>query len=322
MSNRRFNPFDSAARPALQLLQLDLYRRAGIEVWMLRLDKVHPLISGNKWYKLKYTLQELVRRGEKRVLTFGGAYSNHVHALAFAGQAMGIETIGVIRGEPAYAANPTLSDARGWGMQLEFVDRATYRSRRDPDFELQLHKRFGDFGLVAEGGFGPLGLLGCREIIAGLDGVAEFDLIGVAAGTGGTLAGLLAAKPVASRLLGFSALKGADFLRQDITALLQQAGEADPGGWALQLDAHCGGYARTTPLLAAFMAAFRQKTGVTLDPVYTGKMLLRFNQMVTDGEVAPGSRVLLIHTGGLQGLRGMEKTLYDQEHAHRGGLPL
>ncbi|ANG62327.1 hypothetical protein A8C75_07390 [Marinobacterium aestuarii] len=322
MTLPHFNPFDSVAVPVLQPLPLEFYRRAGVEVWMLRLDQVHPQVSGNKWYKLKYALQNLMERGERRVLTFGGAYSNHVHALAFAGKALGIETIGVIRGEPAYAANPTLSDARAWGMQLEFVDRATYRNKQDSAFEQQLRTRLGDFGVIAEGGFGPLGLAGCREIFAGLDGVAGFDLICVAAGTGGTMAGLIATRPASSRLLGFSALKGGEFLYADIAALLHQAGETDPGGWALQLDAHGGGYARTSPLLAAFMAVFQHKTGVALDPVYTGKMVLRFNQMVEQGEVAAGSRVLLIHTGGLQGLRGMEKTLYDQGSAYRGGLPL
>jgi 1-aminocyclopropane-1-carboxylate deaminase len=322
MTQSHFNPFGSVAVPVLHPLQLELYRRAGVNVWMLRLDQVHPQVSGNKWYKLKYALQDLIARGEGRVLTFGGAYSNHVHALAFAGQALGIETIGVIRGEPAYAANPTLSDARAWGMQLEFVDRATYRNRQDPAFEQQLRSRLGNFGLIAEGGFGPLGLAGCREIFAGLDGVADFDLICVAAGTGGTMAGLIAGKSASSRLLGFSALKGGDFLYANIAALLQLAGEDDPGGWGLQLDAHGGGYARTSPLLAAFMAAFQHQTGVALDPVYTGKMVLRFNQIVAQGEVAVGSRVLLIHTGGLQGLRGMEKTLYDQGSAYRGGLPL
>jgi 1-aminocyclopropane-1-carboxylate deaminase len=322
MTQSHFNPFGSVAVPVLHPLQLELYRRAGVNVWMLRLDQVHPQVSGNKWYKLKYALQDLIARGEGRVLTFGGAYSNHVHALAFAGQALGIETIGVIRGEPVYAANPTLSDARAWGMQLEFVDRATYRNRQDPAFEQQLRSRLGNFGLIAEGGFGPLGLAGCREIFAGLDGVADFDLICVAAGTGGTMAGLIAGKSASSRLLGFSALKGGDFLYANIAALLQLAGEDDPGGWALQLDAHGGGYARTSPLLAAFMAAFQHQTGVALDPVYTAKMVLRFNQMVAQGEVVAGSRVLLIHTGGLQGLRGMEKTLYDQGSAYRGGLPL
>ncbi|UTW13780.1 1-aminocyclopropane-1-carboxylate deaminase/D-cysteine desulfhydrase [Marinobacterium rhizophilum] len=317
-----FNPFESAPQVPLQPLELDLYSRAGVDVWLLRLDLAHSRISGNKWYKLKYTLQDLVERGERRVLTFGGAYSNHVHALAFAGQAMGIETIGVIRGEPAYASNPTLSDASAWGMQLEFVDRVTYRNKQDGAFRRQLRRRFGRFGLIAEGGFGALGLAGCREILAGLQGVPAFDLVCAAVGTGGTLAGLIASCPQNTRVLGFSALKGGAFLQADIAGLLQQAGVMDSGSWKLQLDAHCGGYGRISPLLAAFMPAFTHKTGVVLDPVYTGKMLLRFNQLVADGEVRAGSRVLLIHTGGLQGLRGMEKTLYDQGHAYRGGLPL
>ncbi len=322
MSSSLFNPFDYSPAAVLQPLSLDLYRRSGVDVWMLRLDLVHARISGNKWYKLKYALQDLVERGERRVLTFGGAYSNHVHALAFAGQAMGLDTIGVIRGEPAYASNPTLSDARAWGMQLEFVDRAAYRNRQDEAFQLQLQRRFGCFGLIAEGGFGPLALKGCREILVGLEGQGEFDLVCAAVGTGGTLAGLIVSRPENTRILGFSALKGGDFLYGDIAGLLQSAAEVDRGGWKLQLDAHCGGYGRISPLLAAFIEAFREATGVGLDPVYTGKMLLRFNQMVADGEIRAGSRVLLIHTGGLQGLRGMEKTLYDQGHAYRGGLPL
>ncbi len=307
MSQVQLPPFALSNPPHLQQLHLDIYRRARVEVWLLRLDAIHPHISGNKWFKLKYVLQNLIQQGQRSVLTFGGAYSNHIHALAYAGHTLGLETVGVIRGEPSSAANPTLADAQRWGMRLHFVDRATYRRRDDPDFLQQLHQRFTDFRIIAEGGFGPLALAGCRDILQQPGTSLRFDLICTAVGTGATLAGLIAARPAHSTLLGFVALKGGAFLYEDIKRLLVQSQAPDPGGWQLKLDAHCGGYAKVTPKLAAFMAAFERATGVALDPVYTGKMLLNFNQMVAAGEVAVGSRVLLIHSGGCRGLEEWKK---------------
>ncbi|MFC6668852.1 1-aminocyclopropane-1-carboxylate deaminase/D-cysteine desulfhydrase [Marinobacterium aestuariivivens] len=314
----------SLSPPLLQKLQLELYRRSRVEVWLLRLDTLHPQVSGNKGFKLKYALEEAQACGAARILSFGGAFSNHIHALAFAGFARGIDTIGVIRGESDYAGNPTLSDAASWGMRLHFVDRATYRRKAQQAFLSHLEGLFGPCYLIAEGGCGPLATRGCREILGQVpaEQLARFDLIAVAVGTGGTLSGLIASRPAHCRLLGFPVLKGAEFLFRDIRSQLADAGIADPGGWHLQLDAHGGGYGCVTTQLAAFLAAFERETGILLDPVYTGKMLLRFNQQVADGDVPAGSRVLLIHTGGLQGLRGMAKTLYDRRLAFQGALPL
>lgn len=315
---------DSSPPAVLQQLTLELYRRTGVEVWLLRLDRLHALISGNKGFKLKYALADAASSGLQRIVSFGGAFSNHIHALAYAGYERGIETIGVIRGEPEYAKNPTLSDAAGWGMRLYFVDRATYRQKSQADFLRQLEDRFGTFYLIPEGGCGPLATRGCSEILDWVPASRRegFDLIGAPVGTGGTLSGLIASKPARSRVLGYPVLKGADFLYRDIRQQLALAGVADPGGWELQLDAHGGGYGRVSSQLAAFIAALDRETGIALDPVYTGKMLLRFNQQVVQGEIRAGSRVLLLHTGGLQGLRGMAKTLYDRRQAFQGALPL
>ncbi|NVK41968.1 MAG: pyridoxal-phosphate dependent enzyme [Oceanospirillaceae bacterium] len=308
----------------LQPLPLRLYRRAGIEVSLLRLDELHPQVSGNKLFKLSYNLAAAVAAGHRRVLSFGGAFSNHLHALAYAGRALGLETIGVVRGEPAYADNPTLRDASEWGMHLHFVDRQAYRHKTSEQFLTALRARFGDFFLIGEGGRGELALKGCGQILEclGPDVLARTDLIGLAVGTGSTLAGLISARPGHCRLLGFPVLKGAEFLYSDVRDQLQQAGVSDPGGWRLCLDAHEGGYGRVSPQLAAFVPSFERETGILLDPVYTGKMLLGFNRLVAAGGVPAGTAVVLVHTGGMQGVRGMAKTLYDLRSAFCGALPL
>ncbi|WP_188860367.1 1-aminocyclopropane-1-carboxylate deaminase/D-cysteine desulfhydrase [Marinobacterium nitratireducens] len=317
-------PGVSGAPARLQPLLLPLYRQAGIEVSLLRLDELHSQVSGNKLFKLKYHLEQAMSAGYRRVISFGGAFSNHLHALAFAGRVMGLETIGVVRGEPGYADNPTLRDAADWGMRLHFVDRRTYRCKQTPEVADRLRDRFGDCYIIAEGGAGPPALQGCGEIFDAFPAgaLAGTGLVGLAVGTGSTLAGLVAARPEHCRLLGFPVLRGGDFLYRDIASQLREAGLADSAGWQLQLDAHEGGYGRVSLQLAAFLHAFEQETGICLDPVYTGKLLLGFNRLVVSGGIAAGTRVVLIHTGGLQGLRGMAKTLYDRRSAFRGALPL
>ena len=296
--------------PKASVVPVDLldFQKAGVRLDLLRLDRVHPLISGNKWFKLKYALEAVQHSKCQRVLSFGGAWSNHIHALAYAGREKGIETVAVIRGERPLQLSDTLIDAKDWGMSLEFVSREQYRNKNDELFLQQLRNKYGDYHLLPEGGSGEWVVKGCREILS-LCVTSDYDVVCCACGTGGTLAGLIAGKPKDLQVLGVPVLKGGAFLYQDIRRLLQQAGVDDPGGWELELGAHEGGYAKVTPELAESMQLFFDTTGVELEPVYTGKAFLALQRKVARGELARGSRVLLIHTGGMQGLRGMREVL-------------
>ncbi|WP_417222520.1 1-aminocyclopropane-1-carboxylate deaminase/D-cysteine desulfhydrase [Amphritea sp.] len=305
------NVLSSVAAPPtipVETIELPEFKQAGVQLDLLRLDLVHPLISGNKWFKLKYALQAVKSSACQRVLSFGGAWSNHIHALAYAGFEQGIETVGVIRGERPAVLSQTLIDAERWGMQLVFVSRLEYRDKDNAVFLSRLAEKYGEFHCLPEGGSGEWVIAGCLEIISLFD-AANYDLICCPCGTGGTLAGLIAGKPVGVSLLGVSALKGGEFLYHDIRGLLARAGIVDPEGWSLQLDCHEGGYAKVSARLAVAMQRFSQCSGVELEPVYTGKALLALLQKLEQGGFAPGDRVMLIHTGGMQGLRGMKETL-------------
>lgn len=274
---------------------------------ILRLDLLHPHLSGNKWYKLRLNLQAAKEQGHDTVLSFGGAYSNHLHALAAAGRMQGLKTIGVVRGEPAVPSNATLTFARQQGMELYHVTRADYRSKNDPAFLARLQERFGDFFLIPEGGANVAGVQGCADIakllnwsapVAAMSSPSE-RVVALACGTGTTLAGLLLGREEDYRILGISALKG-DFLENDVRMALQSCGVADPGNWRITQEWHGGGYARFSPELLDFIRGFQQRTGIPLEPVYTGKLLLGLYRMLERGEFPPGTEIIAIHTGGLQ----------------------
>ncbi|WP_286238175.1 1-aminocyclopropane-1-carboxylate deaminase/D-cysteine desulfhydrase [Neptuniibacter halophilus] len=300
--------FDACPRVPLQHLQHPVLLQAGVSVALLRLDQTDAVVSGNKWYKLKYNLEWACEQGFRRVLSFGGAYSNHIHALADAGRAMGLETIGMIRGEPAYAANPTLRDAAQWGMQLHFVSRDEYRRRHDRAYIEELAERFPDACIVPEGGSNALAVKGAMEIVTPdlLDSVRP-DQIVLACGTGGTLAGVALSCPQVE-VLGIPVLKNAGFLRQDIADLMAQVTPQPAGNWRLDLEGHGGGYARTSAELLQFIRETERLCAVPLDQVYTGKMLMRLFQLIGQGVYPRGSRILAVHTGGLQGRRTLPHT--------------
>lgn len=296
----------SARQIELQRVRIPLFERRAVQVYLLRLDQIHPMVSGNKWFKLRYNLRTAKTQGYSRVLSFGGAYSNHLHALAWAGNCAGLETVGVVRGEPAYAQNPTLKDAADWGMRLHFVNRETYRRRDDPLYHKELLAMYPGSFIVPEGGSNALAVKGFADLfeMPCWQQVSTPDWIVTACGTGGTLAGLVAAKPDSARALGIAVLKGADFLQNDVRALLQGVGAEDPGGWQIDLQGHEGGYARRSEALVAFMEQFTSDTGIELDPVYTGKMMFRLHKLVEQGTFAAGDIIVAVHTGGLQGCRG------------------
>lgn len=250
---------------------------------------------------MKYNLQEAKQEGLP-ILTFGGAYSNHIAATAYAGKEAGIPTIGVIRGEELEdrPRNPTLAQAEKDGMQLHFTDRASYREKTSSSFLRSLERKFGKFYLLPEGGTNALAVKGCSEILGPDD--TSYDFLCVAVGTGGTLAGLAQAAIPKQRVLGFPALKDPG-LRKTICNFVPK------GNWELVEGYQEGGYAKVSPELVSFINAFRRETGILLDPIYTAKMMRGILDMVATGNIPGGSRVLAIHTGGIQGIAGVNAKL-------------
>jgi len=286
-----------------QHIDMPLLREKGITLYVKREDTIHPFISGNKYRKLKYNLLETKKQGKDTLLTFGGAFSNHIAATAYAGHEQGLKTIGVIRGEELasqWQNNPTLKMAHEHGMQFHFVSRSDYRLKNESSFLQNLASRFGDFYRLPEGGTNELAVKGCAEILTQDD--ADFDFICSAVGTGGTLAGLINASRPHQTVLGFPALKG-DFLIEEIRTFAQNQ------RWQLVTDYHFGGYAKVDQQLIAFINRFKSETGIALDPIYTGKMLFGIFEDVKKGVFSPGSQILAIHTGGLQGIYGMNLVL-------------
>lgn len=269
----------------------------GIEVYVKREDVLHKEISGNKFRKLKYNLAEARELGFAKLLTFGGAYSNHIAAVSAAGRDYGFETIGVIRGEELqekYLENATLKKAEKDGMQFEFVTRTQYRDKNNVDFLQQLKNKFGAFYLIPEGGTNNLAVKGCEEIVTEADKV--FDFICCSVGTGGTISGIINTLKLHQQAIGFPALKG-DFLQEDIKKYAKNK------QWKLVTDYHFGGYAKINDELKQFMKQFFKKYLISLDPVYTSKTFFGVIDLISKGYFKPDSKILIIHTGGLQGLQ-------------------
>ena len=277
--------------------KIDFENPYKIELYIKREDVLHNEISGNKFRKLKYNLIEAKELGFTKLLTFGGAYSNHIAAVAAAGRDYGFETIGIIRGEELqgkYLENPTLKKAFENGMQFSFVSRTQYRDKTNPDFLVELKQQFGDFYLIPEGGTNELAVKGCEEILTTDDDL--FDFICCAVGTGGTISGIINSLQPHQKALGFPALKG-DFLFDEIRKY------AKNDRWDLITDYHFGGYAKINEQLKQFMDQFYKKYLITLDPVYTSKLTFGVIDLISKGYFKPYSKILLIHTGGLQGLQ-------------------
>ena len=300
---------DLLASP-LHRLDLPALTRAGVQLFLKRDDLIDPHFGGNKWRKLKYNLRKAREMNARALLTFGGAYSNHIHAVAAAGQKFGMQTIGVIRGEAASASNTTLTFAQACGMHLHFVDRAHYQKKTDSAWLLQLEDEFGPFYHLPEGGSNGLALPGCAEIVGELDLQlpSGYDVLAVPLGSGGTLAGLVSGMVGrASQVQGYAVLKGEADLAQRVTQLLAGAGVGNAASWRIDSRYHFGGYARCDAELFGFLNEFRQTTGVQLDPIYNGKMLYGLLENIRRGEFARGTRIVALHTGGLQGWVGIAR---------------
>ncbi|MEX0290058.1 MAG: 1-aminocyclopropane-1-carboxylate deaminase/D-cysteine desulfhydrase [Flavobacteriaceae bacterium] len=286
-----------------QRIHLPVLDKLKLSLFLKREDQVHPTISGNKYRKLKYNLIRAKEQAHNTLLTFGGAYSNHIHATAHAGKEYGFKTIGVIRGEELtqnWKQNPTLVEAHDAGMEFRFVSRSKYREKNTGHFLQELQEVYNRFYLIPEGGTNDLAVRGCEEILT--KGDQTFNFICSSVGSGGTLSGLINASAAHQTVLGFPALKG-DFLQKDIRKFVRNK------NWALLLEYHFGGYANMNEELINFINDFRKKTQIQLDPVYSAKMMYGILDLAEKGYFPEHSKILAIHTGGLQGIKGMNMKL-------------
>ncbi len=286
-----------------QEIELPILREKNISLFIKREDLLHPIVSGNKFRKLKYNLLEAGRQQHHTILTFGGAFSNHIVATACAAKDKGFDTVGIIRGEELkenFLENPTLKLAHQHRMRFKFISRAAYKKKEDFGFLEKLKLEYGRFYALPEGGTNQLAIKGCEEIL--IDSDHDFDVICCSVGTGGTVSGLINSTRPGQHVLGFAALKG-DFLNEDIRKF------AIKKNWDLISKYHFGGYAKMNGELVKFLNDFKDKTNIALDPIYTGKMVYGILDLIRNDEFKPGTRILAIHTGGLQGIAGMNQKL-------------
>jgi 1-aminocyclopropane-1-carboxylate deaminase len=292
----------SAMAAPLQPVHDALPDAHGVRLRVLRLDLLHRYISGNKWFKLRPVLEQAQAQGQHTLLSFGGAWSNHLLALAAAGQQGGFHTIGLVRGEVLRPLNPVLAAAEAFGMQLVPVSRGDYRERHSLAFLQALQERWPQARIIPEGGATLEGVLGCQEIARALYWSAPARgprLVQLATATGTTLAGLVSALDARVRVEATLVLKGEDLLSAQVRQWLAQLPPGPRAQWEILTGWHGGGYARRCPELDSFIAGFSARTGIPLEPVYTGKMMWSVYGRIASGEIPPGSDVIAIHTGGI-----------------------
>lgn len=284
-----------------QTLHHSVLTEKQVKLAVLRLDLVHEEVSGNKFFKLKYNLEEAKKLGKTTLLSFGGAFSNHILALSAAAKVSGMKSIGIIRGEESSKTNPTLSQAEENGMSLHFVSREEYRRKTESDFILALEKTYGDFFLIPEGGTNAFAIQGTQEILD--ERHAPFSHVATSIGTGGTFAGLSTRILKNQILLGFPALKG-PWIKEEIQHLLESESIQPKGQYKLIEDYHFGGYANWKPELIEYIRWFWREFNIPLDPIYTGKMAFGIWDLIKRDFFPPDSNIFMIHTGGLQGNAG------------------
>ena len=278
----------------------DVLEKAQLRLFIKREDLNHDFVSGNKWWKLKYNLQKAKELGHETLLTFGGTFSNHIYATAAAAKELGFKSIGIIRGEKILPLNETLAFAESGGMKLHFVTREEYRSKTSSEFIDHLKKTFGDFYLIPEGGTNELAIKGCaefaREKLSGLD----FDFLCLPVGTGGTMAGIVAGLEGKKKVIGFSVLKNGDFLKEGVKKSIKYFFEKELPGWRIETDYDFGGYAKHTNELDQFILRMSQQHKLPLDFVYTGKMVAGVFDLISKNYFPKGSKIVMLHTGGLR----------------------
>ena len=296
-----------------QQIHLPLLTEKKIALFLKREDEIHPFVSGNKFRKLKYNLLEAKKQQHKTLLTFGGAFSNHIVATAVAGNLCNFKTIGIIRGDElgvdflkTLENNSTLREAHKNGMTFEFVSREEYQQKKSSNFIEKLKQKYGNFYLIPEGGSNQLAVKGCEEILTINE--ANFHYICSSVGTGGTIAGLINSATGLQKVIGFPALKGS-FLAKEIALFTK----VSKNNWSLNTNYHFGGYAKISEELIEFINYFTSETGILLDPIYTGKLLFGILDLIKKDEFPENSSILAIHTGGIQGIAGVNQKLKRQQ---------
>lgn len=291
----------------IQKIEDALIAEKKLTLYIKRDDLIHEHISGNKWRKLKYNLENLKA---DRILTFGGAFSNHIAACAAICHDLNIKSIGLIRGEESENLNATLSLAKDLGMQIEYLSRKEYRKKEDPEFLKSLKKKYGNPLIIPEGGANIQGLKGSAEMLDEID--IDFDIILSAVGTGATIAGMSMALKEDQSAIGIVVLKGAEYLENEISGLLKSTLSEESAAKSMKritLDHqyHFNGYAKINDELVAFMRSFYDRHAIKTDPVYSGKSLFALYDMIQKDKFSPGSTIIYYHCGGLQGIKGMEE---------------
>jgi len=298
--------FVDLANSPLQQLHSTFLEQAEIQLYVKRDDLIHPQFGGNKWRKQKYNLIHASQQNFDTLLTFGGAWSNHIYATAAAARHFGFNSIGIIRGEKHTPLNATLSFAESCDMQLHYVSRAEYRKKHEAAFQQKLKQQFGEVYILPEGGSNALALKGCEEIVQEINDEIKqpFDVICCASGTGATLAGLVKALKPEQSAIGFSALKGGAFLNDEVKKFLGDKHQSK--NWRIETDFHFGGYAKINDDLIHFMRDFEAQYGFALDAVYTGKMFYGLFDLIKNKHFKAGSSIVTVHSGGLQGNKGFK----------------
>lgn len=305
----------------VQELQHPLFQKHNIRVSIKRDDLIHPIISGNKWRKLKGNIAQAKELGKKGIISFGGAYSNHIHALAYACFKENLQAVGIIRGESHYQNNYTLKWAAHWKMQLRFVDRKTYKRRYDSEYLQTIEDQYKNYLVVPEGGSNTLALLGVADVITELKQQSEYNTLMLPVGSGGTIAGLIAADNTSHNIIGVTVLKQGEYLTKEIIQLLPEQTKHYQN-WQLLHQYHCGGYAKFSKEDCQKINQFSAIVDVPFEPVYSGKMVLALLDLVEQGFFPSGHKIMLVHTGGLQGLGGLaERGLIEAEQWHLPSVP-
>ncbi len=289
--------------PSLQEINELFLSEKGIKLYLLRTDLYHPLISGNKFYKLKYNLEEARKQKKEAILTFGGAFSNHIAATAFAGKEDGFKTIGIIRGEEIRELSSTLQQAKKDGMQLEFVSREFYRNK-EALLNYVSEKYGNECYIIPEGGANALGIKGCMEITENIN--MTFDFICAPCGTGTTLTGIINTLKPNQNAIGFQILKAEKYIETEIEKWMNELQIENKPNWQINENYHLGGYAKITEELKTFVKTFYLQHHIQLDYVYTGKMIFGIYDLIKAGKIKNDTSIIAIHTGGVQGNKGFE----------------
>lgn len=287
----------------IQKIKSDFITSKGVELFVYRLDLNHPHISGNKMYKLMYNISAAKASNKKTLLTFGGAFSNHIAATADAGREQRFNTIGIIRGEAPAELNSTLKFAKGCGMELHFVSRTLYQNKKE--LNKYVSEKFSDknYYLIPEGGSNELGIKGCQEITQNIP--IDFDVACCPCGTGATVSGIILSLKEHQSAIGFQILKAEKYIHSEVENWLNHFKSGNKN-WEINEDFHFGGYAKLKPELLNFMLEFEKENAIPLDYIYTGKMMFGIMELIKLGKFKKGTKIIAIHTGGLQGNKGFE----------------